>query len=80
MWINQIGSLFSVFFTKQPVKDYESAISSDTNCYTDYFGYLLEHGIYIAPSQFEAVFVSDAHTKEDIDTTCKVIESYFGDI
>ncbi len=80
VWINQIGSLFSVFFTKQPVKDYESAISSDTNCYTDYFGYLLEHGIYIAPSQFEAVFVSDAHTKEDIDTTCKVIESYFGDI
>lgn len=80
VWINQIGSLFSVFFTKQPVKDYESAISSDTDCYTDYFGYLLEHGIYIAPSQFEAVFVSDAHTKEDIDTTCKVIESYFGDI
>lgn len=75
--VNQVGSLMSVFFTEQPVRDYESAVSSDTKYYTEYFGYLLEHGIYTAPSQFEAMFVSDAHTQEDIDKTCEVIKAYF---
>lgn len=71
--VNQVGSLMSVFFTEQPVRDYESAVSSNTKCYTEYFGYLLEHGIYTAPSQFEAMFISDAHTQEDIDKTCEVM-------
>ena len=75
--VNQVGSLMSVFFTEQPVQDYESAVSSNTKCYTEYFGYLLEHGIYTAPSQFEAMFISDAHTQEDIDKTCEVIKAYF---
>ncbi len=75
--VNQVGSLMSVFFTKQPVRDYESAVSSNTKCYAEYFGYLLEHGIYTAPSQFEAMFVSDAHTQEDIDKTCEIIKAYF---
>ena len=75
--VNQVGSLMSVFFTDQPVQDYESAVSSNTKCYTEYFGYLLEHGIYTAPSQFEAMFISDAHTQEDIDKTCEVIKAYF---
>lgn len=75
--VNQVGSLMSVFFTEQPVRDYESAVSSDTKCYAEYFGYLLEHGIYTAPSQFEAMFVSDAHTQEDIDKTCEIIKAYF---
>ncbi len=75
--VNQVGSLMSVFFTEQPVRDYESAVSSNTKCYTEYFGYLLEHGIYTAPSQFEAMFISDAHTQEDIDKTCEVIKAYF---
>lgn len=71
--VNRIGSLLSIFFTSERVTDYESAVSSDTARYARYFGYLLDHGIYMAPSQFEAMFVSDAHTEEDIETTCRVI-------
>lgn len=77
VWVNQTGSLLSVFFTPQRVWDYDSALSSDTKQYAAYFGYLLEHGIYAAPAQFEAMFVSDAHTDEDIEATCQVIKSYF---
>ena len=75
--VNRIGSLLSVFFTSRPVRDYESALSSDTARYADYFGYLLDHGIYTAPAQFEAMFVSDAHTQEDIARTCQAIRDYF---
>lgn len=71
--VNQIGSLLCAFFTEKPVTDYESATSSDTNAYAEYFGALLEHGIYVAPSQFEAMFVSAAHSEEDIKKTCEVI-------
>lgn len=69
----QIGSLLSVFFTSREVWDYDSAASSDLNLYADYFGYLLDHGIYTAPSQFEAMFLSDAHTEDDMEHTCQVI-------
>lgn len=75
--VNQVGSLMSVFFTKEPVVDYESAVHSDTGRYADYFGYLLDRNIYVAPAQFEAMFVSAAHTWEDIERTCQVIEEYF---
>lgn len=75
--VNQIGSLMCVFFADHPVDSYEAAVDSDTKAYADYFGYLLAHGIYMAPSQFEAMFVSDAHTQEDIGRTCAVIEAYF---
>jgi len=44
------------------------------DAFSDYFGYALEHGIYLAPSQYEAMFVSDAHTEEDIQKTCDVIK------
>lgn len=71
--VNRIGSLMSVFFTKEKVVDYESAVTSDIHQYAKYFGYLLDHNIYTAPSQFEAMFLSDAHTKEDIETTCKMM-------
>lgn len=71
--VNQIGSLLCGFFTKRKVTNYESAISSDTKKYADYFGRMIDSGIYIAPSQFEAMFVSAAHTKEDIERTCKAI-------
>lgn len=56
--VNQIGSLMSIFFTAQKVKDYETATSSDISRYADYFNYMLDHQIYLAPSQFEAMFVS----------------------
>jgi glutamate-1-semialdehyde 2,1-aminomutase len=76
VWVNRVGSLMSVFFTDTPVVDYDSAITADTTKYAKYFNYMLEHGIYVAPSQFEAMFISNAHTDEDIDKTINVIENF----
>lgn len=76
--VNQIGSLMSIFFREGGVNSYEQAAGSDTEAYADFFGYMLDHGIYLAPSQFEAMFISDAHTDEDIQRTCEVLQSYWG--
>ena len=76
VWVNQIGSLMSVFFTDKPVVDYETATGSDTEQYADYFNYMLGQGIYLAPSQFEAMFVSGAHTKADLEKTCQAVRGY----
>jgi glutamate-1-semialdehyde 2,1-aminomutase len=75
--VNQIGSLMSIFFTAQEVKNLADAQMSDTKAYADFFGYLLDRGIYTAPSQFEAMFVSDAHTKEDLENTIRIIQDYW---
>ena len=75
--VNQIGSLMSIFFTPDAVEDYDSAVKSDTKKYAEYFGHMLDNRIYIAPSQFEAMFVSDAHTNEDINRTIEVMEEFF---
>ncbi len=72
--VNRVSSLMSIFFTDRQVNDYDSAVSSDTKRYAKYFAYLLENGIYVAPSQFEAMFISDAHSDEDIEKTCRVLE------
>jgi glutamate-1-semialdehyde 2,1-aminomutase len=53
--------------------DYDTATASDTSAYAEYFGYMLDNGIYTAPAQFEAMFVSAAHTQEDIEQTCRII-------
>lgn len=74
--VNQVGSLMSVFFTDKKVVDYDTALSSDTEKYAEYFRYMLESGINLAPSQFEAMFVSAAHTQKDLETTAKVIENF----
>lgn len=76
VWVNQIGSLMSVFFTDKPVVDYETATGSDTEQYADYFNYMLGRGIYLAPSQFEAMFVSNAHTEADLEKTCQAVRGY----
>lgn len=75
--VNQIGSLMSIFFTPYEVKDYDSAVKSDTAEYAGYFGYMQDNGIYVAPSQFEAMFMSDAHSNEDVNKTIEVIKGYF---
>lgn len=75
--VTRIGSLLSVFFTSARVSDYESALTSDTARYADCFGFLLDHGVYTAPSQFEAMFLSEAHTDEDIAYTCQRYRDYF---
>ncbi|MCR5724340.1 MAG: glutamate-1-semialdehyde 2,1-aminomutase [Treponema sp.] len=74
--VNQIASLMSVFWTDRPVTDYESAVSSDTGRYADYFSFMLDRGIYLAPSQFEAMFVSAAHTESDIEQTEQAVAAY----
>lgn len=74
--VNQIASLMSVFWTDRPVTDYESALSSDTRRYADYFSFMLNRGIYLAPSQFEAMFLSAAHTESDIEQTEQAVKEY----
>ena len=71
--VNQVGSLLCAFHTDQKVVDYAGALTSDTKAYADYFGDMLEQNIYVAPSQFEAMFVSGAHTEEDIQKTIDAI-------
>lgn len=65
--INQLGSMFSLFFTHEKVTDFDSASSSDTNLFGNYFREMLHRGVYLAPSQFESLFVSNVLTNEDID-------------
>lgn len=65
--VNQIGSLATVFFTQTPVTDFESACKSDLDRFGRWYRGLLERGIYTAPSQYEALFLSAAHTQEDLN-------------
>ena len=74
--LNHIGSLGSVFFTPDVVVDYASAKASDTERFSAYFRFMLEHGFYLAPSQFEAMFVSTAHTDEHIDETLAAVREF----
>jgi len=67
--INRKGSMFTVFFTSKEVVDYETALTSDVERFARYFRSMLEQGIYLPPSQFEAAFISLAHTDEDIEKT-----------
>jgi glutamate-1-semialdehyde 2,1-aminomutase len=69
--VNAVGSLMTVFFTGEPVKDYGGAKKSDTAVYAAFFREMLERGVFIAPSQFEALFVSAAHSDADIERTIR---------
>jgi len=71
--INQIASMFTVFFTDQPVTDYSSAKRSDTQRYARFFHALLERGVYFPPSQFEAAFVSTAHDGKVLAATQEAV-------
>jgi len=66
---NQFCSMFTVFFQEGPVYDLQSAMKSDTRLYARFFHGMIENGVWLAPSQFEAGFVSFAHSKDDIDKT-----------
>jgi glutamate-1-semialdehyde 2,1-aminomutase len=76
-YFTRVGSMFCTFFTPGPVIDYASARRSDTEAFRRYFWFLLQQGIYIAPSQFEAGFLSLAHTDEDIEKTLAALHSAF---
>jgi glutamate-1-semialdehyde 2,1-aminomutase len=70
--VNAIGSLVTPFFTAQPVRDYQSATSADTGRYAKFFRGMITRGVYPPPSQFEAWFLSGAHTVRDVDKTIRV--------
>jgi len=74
-YTNRAGSMWTTFFQKGPVTDYTSAKQSDTKLYSLYFHGLLKRGVYVAPSQFEAGFVSLAHSKRDLDRTVTAAKS-----
>lgn len=67
--VNRVGSMFTLFFTNQDVVDFTTAKTCDTEKFNAYFHSMLEQGIYLPPSQFEAAFISAAHTEADIDRT-----------
>jgi glutamate-1-semialdehyde 2,1-aminomutase len=69
--VNAFGSLVTPFFTDQPVRDYQSALTADTRMYGTFFRGMLARGVYPPPSQFEAWFLSGAHTEADVDKTVK---------
>jgi glutamate-1-semialdehyde 2,1-aminomutase len=75
--VNRVGSMFTFFFTNQPVTDWDSAKCSDTAAFGRFFHGMLERGVYLAPSQFEAGFVSAAHSEEDIAATVDAARDYF---
>ena len=75
--LNHISSLGSLFFTEEEVVDYASAKTADTKAFAEYFKAMLNAGIHMAPSQFEAMFLSMAHTDEVIDETLEAIRKYF---
>jgi glutamate-1-semialdehyde 2,1-aminomutase len=78
--VNRVGSLLTPFFTHTHVRDYETAKASDTALYARFFQALLVRGVYPPASQFEAWFVSGAHTERDIDRTIKAVRGAFEDL
>jgi glutamate-1-semialdehyde 2,1-aminomutase len=78
--VNAFGSLLTPFFTDQPVRDYQSALTSNTERYGRFFRAMLARGVYPPPSQFEAWFISGAHTDRDIAATVKAAREAMGEM
>jgi glutamate-1-semialdehyde 2,1-aminomutase len=74
---NRVGSMFTWFFTRGPVTDWPSAAKSDVEAFGRFFRGMLDHGVYLPPSQFEAAFLSAAHTQEDVEQTIAVARQAF---
>ena len=75
--INQLGSMVSLFFTAGPVTDFASAATSETEAFKDFFWHMLSRGVYLAPSQYEAGFISAAHSEDDLDKTFEAASEWF---
>ena len=73
MQVPRVGSILTAFFSKEAVFDYDAAKQANTEIYARFFQQLLEEGVYWPPSQFEAAFVSTAHSDDDIQTTVKAV-------
>jgi glutamate-1-semialdehyde 2,1-aminomutase len=78
--VNALGSVLTPFFTDRPVRDYASATSADTARYAAFFRGLITRGVYPPPSQFEAWFLSAAHTRTDIDRTIAAARASLADL
>ena len=78
--VSRVGSILTIFFTKKPVIDYETACQADTELYARFFHQMLSRGIYLPPSQFEAIFISTAHTNEDIQATIRAVNEAFSSL
>ena len=76
--VKHIGSLGSIFFTDGPVTNYAEAKTSDTAKFGEYFSYMIQNGIYLAPSQFEAMFLSAAMTEDELEKTLDIFKAYLG--
>lgn len=72
--INRIGSMFSLFFTGRKVNGYEDVMSCDTEFYARFYRALIREGVYFPPSQFEVCFVSQAHSKNDLEETVRAVD------
>jgi glutamate-1-semialdehyde 2,1-aminomutase len=77
---NRVGSMFTWFFTEGPVTDWTSAANSDTEAFGRFFRAMLESGIYLPPSQFEAAFLSTAHTERDVQQTIAAAKQAFATV
>ncbi|MCD8261617.1 MAG: hypothetical protein LUD15_09125 [Bacteroides sp.] len=75
--LNTTGSLFTLFFTTEPVTDFASARRSDPEQFARFSRYLFSRGIYFSPSQMEENFISLTHTQEQLEKTLQTIENYF---
>jgi glutamate-1-semialdehyde 2,1-aminomutase len=75
--INRITGMFTLFFTEGPVRDYRTAKLSDTKRFAQFFIEMMDQGIYLPPSQFEAWFISLAHTQKDLDKTIEACNTAF---
>ena len=75
--VNQVGSMFTVFFTPGPVRDFDSSLKADRDRFAAFFRAMLERGVLFPPAQFEAAFVSAAHTDRDIDATLSAAREAF---
>ena len=71
------GSLGCIFFTDVPVCDYATAKMSDTSMYASYFRYMLSRGVYLAPAQFEAMFLSAAHMRSELEGVLELMRGFF---
>jgi glutamate-1-semialdehyde 2,1-aminomutase len=74
---NRVGSMFTWFFQQGPVTDWDSAAKSDTEAFGKFFRSMLDSGVYLPPSQYEAAFLSSAHTEEDVQRTIEAAKQAF---
>jgi len=80
VYATQVGSMGCLFFREGPVQNYSDAAGSDTACYAKFFWGMLKRGVYVAPSQFEAMFMSSAHGQHELEQTLEAARETFAEL